>query len=964
MEEKESNFSIYAKDSFLFIKNNKIMNIKGFCLQLNITDLSISIIEEKENMGKKIQDCMGIIGIIVLEEETYLIVITKALLVCTISKKDIYKVLDTHFVKLNEEIEENDDKSDDSNEGYYNNNDSEIITQLKEMFKNGFYFSNGYDLANSLTSQNQIKNFFTKEKKLISDYDYIAEGNKNFLANFKLTSQIIPLSDKQSLKYFFSNCIYGNIEAFIYEKEKIQVILISRRYLWNYGIFNYRRGLSKYGGNSNQIETEIILIYDNKDIYSNIHLSSYLPIYFKNKKYMEMNVANKAFIKYFKTLTDEYNFLFLFAIKNDDKDDKYISKFKTMLGQNMKSIGNRWKYYYINSKEEKTIKNTIEKYPKNIVEYIGYNLLKDNILVDPNKNQSGIISFLSMDNKSLSQNQLILIYSVLYNMLSDLSSQGKISQFFEKDVNLDLYRDDIKQVTEKEVQNEHKEGNEEVPKQEITDSELFIKQLKLMLRNRDIDLTSQYYTKFGFELNKKYQRAYEILFGKSTKFSPLKSNLNDHREEFSEIEKIKLYVATWNTSSTEPSKISQINLDSLLIPKDPKIVPDIYFIGLQEVVKLNATNIIITGEEKLQQILSEWDKKICESIQKIGKYKKLVIMNLVGINFFSYILEDKFDKVKNISKKIVKTGFGGTTGNKGSCVINFDYENTSFSVSCSHLVANKKNKRLKELEYILNLKLNTFYNPDKLKDKSSDQLDSITQSLEEIMSPEDDTVKNPSGLNQSNTITNNPLQKTESLTTNNDSLLFKDSDIWILFGDLNFRVDMEYEEFSEFIKKGNSWDKLLDYDQFVKYQLASLSSMTNIQEDLIKFAPTYKYIINSDEFDYTPENKIQNPNPKEKENENLHKSGKKRNPSWCDRIFYKKNSYMTKDGKKIITGLEYNNVMDKNFQSSDHRPVYEIFEAIIFKENPEKKELIEKEIISNENLGISNKYMKQKVYDY
>ena len=959
MEEKESNFSIYAKDSFLLIKNNKSMNITGFCLQLNITDLSVNIIEEKENIGKKIQDCMGIIGIIVLEEETYLIVITKALLVCTISKKDIYKVLDTHFVKLNEEVEENEEKSEDSNDGYYNNNDSEIITQLKEMFKNGFYFSNGYDLANSLTSQNQIKNFFTKEKKLISDYDYIVEGNKNFLANFKLTSQIIPLSEKQSIKYFFSNCIYGNIEAFIYEKEKIQIILISRRYLWNYGIFNYRRGLSKYGGNSNQIETEIILIYDNKDIYSNIHLSSYLPIYFKNKKYLEMNVANKAFIKYFKTLTDEYNFLFLFAIKNDDKDDKYISKFKTMLGQNMKSIGNRWKYYYINSKEEKTIKNTIEKYPKNIIEYIGFNLLKDNILVDSNKGQSGIISFLSMDNKSLNQNQLILIYSVLYNMLSDLSSQGKISQFFEKDVNLDLYKDEIKLA-----QNDSNEGNEKEPNKEVTDSELFIKQLKLMLRNRDIDLTSQYYTKFGFDLNKKYQRAYELLFGKSTKFSPLKSNLDDHREEFSEIEKIKLYVATWNTSSTEPSKISQINLDSLLIPKDPKIVPDIYFVGFQEVVKLNATNIIITGEEKLQQILSEWDKKVCESIQKIGKYKKLVIMNLVGINFFSYILEDKFDKVKNISKKIVKTGFGGTTGNKGSCVINFDYENTSFSVSCSHLVANKKNKRLKELEYILNLKLNTFYNPDKLKDKSSDQIDSITQSLEEIMSTEDDIVKTQSGLNQANTNINNPLQKTESLTTNNDSLLFKDSDIWILFGDLNFRIDMEYEEFSDFIKKGNSWDKLLDYDQFVKYQLASLSSMANIQEDLIKFAPTYKYIINSDEFDYTPKNDIQSTNQKEKENENLHKSGKKRNPSWCDRIFYKKNSFMTKDGKKIITGLEYNNVMDKNFQSSDHRPVYEIFEVIIFKENPEKKELIEKEIISNENLGISNKYMKQKVYDY
>ena len=972
MEENVSNFSIYAKDSFLMIKNNKSMNVKGFLLQINIKDLSLNIIEEKENKGKKIQDCMGILGIIVLEEETYLIVITKALLACTISKKDIYKVLDTHFIKLNEEVEEeNDEKSEDSNEGNNNNNDILIINQLKQQFKNGFYFSNGYDLANSLTSQNQIKNFFTKQKILISDYDYITEGNKNFLANFKLTSQILSLEEKENIKFFFSNCIYGNIESFIYEKEKLQIILISRRYLWNYGIFNYRRGLSKYGGNSNQIETEIILIYDNKDIYSNIHLSSYLPIYFKNKKYSEMNVANKAFIKYFKTLTDEYNFLFLFAIKNDEKDDKYISKFKTMLGQNMKSIGNRWKYYYINSKEEKTIKDTVEKYPKNIVEYIGYNLLKDNILIDPNKSQTGIISFLSMDNKSLNQNQLNLIYLVLYNMLSDLSTQGKISQFFEKDVKLDLYKDDLKIATQKDIQNDHKEENEPKPNKEVKDSELFIKQLKIMLRNRDKELTSQYYTNYSFELNKKLQRVNEILFGKNTKFSPLKSNLDDHREEFSDIEKIKIYVATWNTSSTEPSKISQINLDSLLIPKIPKIIPDIYFVGFQEVVKLNATNIIITGEEKLQQILSEWDKKVFESLQKIGKYKRLVIMNLVGINFFFYILEDKFDKVKNISKKIVKTGFGGTTGNKGSCVINFDYENTSFSVSCSHLVANKKNKRLKELEYILNLKLNTFYNPEKLNDKSSDQLDSITQSLEEIMTtPEDDTTKplisNQSGPNQTNSININPAQKAESSTANNDSLLFKDSDIWILFGDLNFRVDMEYEEFSDFIKKGNSWDKLLDYDQFVKYKLASLSSMANIQEDLIKFAPTYKYIINSDEFDYTPENKKQNLNQKEKEkeNENLHKSGKKRNPSWCDRIFYKKNSYMTKDGKKIITGLEYNNVMDKNFQSSDHRPVYEIFEAIIFKENPEKKELIEKEIIANENLGISNKYMKQKIYDY
>ena len=956
METNENTFSIYRKDSNLIIKNNKTVNIRNFCLQIDIIDLTLHIIEEKENYGQKIIDCMGIIGIIMLEEETYLIAITKVKLICTISKKEIYKVLDTEFIKLSDDTLYEERELDDFNDA--NNNDLNLINGLKEKFRNGFYFSNGYDLANSLASQNQIKKFFTQQKILISDYDYIAEGNKNFLANFKLTSQIMSLPGKQSIKYFFSNCIYGNIEEFAYEKEKLQIILISRRYLWNYGIYNYRRGLSKYGGNSNQIETELILIYDNKDIYSNIHLSSYLPIYFKSKKYLEMNVANKAFIKYFKTLNDEYNFLFLFVIKKDDKDDKYITKFKNMLRQNMKSIGSRWKYYHINANNNETIKTSFEKSNKNILEYINFNLLKDNIIVDNNRNQTGIISFLSMDNKELYQNQLYLIYLTLNEMINDLVKQGKVSPFLEKNITLDLYKEEELNYDNNKIEiNEIKESNEYT--EQNKDSDIFINNLKLILKNKEKELTSQYYTNYGFDLNKNHQRNYEILFGKNMKFSPLKNNLKELREDYCDIEKINIYVASWNAASSELSKINQINFDSLLIPKDQKIKPDIYFVGFQEVVKLNATNVIMTGDEKFQQVVSEWDKKVSESLQKIGKYKNFVIMNLVGINFFAYILEDKYDKLKNISKKIVKTGFGGATGNKGSCVINFDYENTSFSVSCSHLVHNNKNKRFKELEYILNLKLNTFYNPDKLKDATN-------QSLEEIMtSIEDDNTKI---LGPNLLINQNILNNTKVDTNNNNSLLFKDSDIWVVFGDLNFRVDTEYEEFSDFIKKGNNWDKLLEYDQFIKYKLASLSSMTNIQEDEIKFAPTYKFIINSDEYDYTPENKNQmmpsKDKEKEKENENIHKSGKKRNPSWCDRIFYKKNSYMTKDGKKIINGLEYNSVMDKNFQISDHRPVYGIFEVIIFKENSEKKKLIEKEIISNENLGISSQYMKEKNYDY
>ena len=177
-------------------------------------------------------------------------------------------------------------------------------------------------------------------------------------------------------------------------------------------------------------------------------------------------------------------------------------------------------------------------------------------------------------------------------------------------------------------------------------------------------------------------------------------------------------------------------------------------------------------------------------------------------------------------------------------------------------------------------------------------------------------------------------------------------------GDLNFRIDMEYEEFSSFVKKSENWSKLLQYDQFNKNKFASLKLMEMVEEDEIIYQPTYKYILGEDLYDYTHKNKN-----KEGE-ENTNKSKKRRNPSWCDRIFYKKNTYEKPKCGKIIKGTEYNNVMDKNFQTSDHRPVYNIFDVIVFEEDKAKRIRIEKEVESNEVLGINSKYFKTPKFNF
>ena len=78
MEEEIQNFSIYKRNELIIIKNNKSLNVNNFCLEINTIDFTPALIEEKELTYKKIIDCIGIVGIVTLEDDAYLIVITKA----------------------------------------------------------------------------------------------------------------------------------------------------------------------------------------------------------------------------------------------------------------------------------------------------------------------------------------------------------------------------------------------------------------------------------------------------------------------------------------------------------------------------------------------------------------------------------------------------------------------------------------------------------------------------------------------------------------------------------------------------------------------------------------------------------------------------------------------------------------------------------------------------------------------
>ncbi|KAE9585489.1 putative phosphoric monoester hydrolase [Lupinus albus] len=117
--------------------------------------------------------------------------------------------------------------------------------------------------------------------------------------------------------------------------------------------------------------------------------------------------------------------------------------------------------------------------------------------------------------------------------------------------------------------------------------------------------------------------------------------------------------------------------------------------------------------------------------------------------------------------------------------------------------------------------------------------------------------------------------------------------IWL--GDLNYRLVAGYKDTHELLKM-NNWQALLEMDQLRIEQKAG-RVFKGWNEGGIYFAPTYKYLANSD--NYVPQTS------KSKE--------KKRTPAWCDRILWK--------GE----GLKQMWYVRGESKFSDHRPVYSLF---------------------------------------
>ncbi len=331
--------------------------------------------------------------------------------------------------------------------------------------------------------------------------------------------------------------------------------------------------------------------------------------------------------------------------------------------------------------------------------------------------------------------------------------------------------------------------------------------------------------------------------------------LRKYEDQYTSNDELFIYFGSWNVAGKEPK--DGIMLFEWLFPMQDMRTPDMYIIGLQEIVDLNAKNIVLSSNSSKVDF---WRMLMLRHLNEIDKYVVLKTLDLVGIFCIVFIKENLKENVKNIDSTIVRTGLMGTMGNKGSCLLRFNYNDTSFAVSSGHLSsgAGNVNSRITEINEVLNR--------------------------------------------------NFPI----------NNMRYKDHEVQFLFGDLNFRIDLEYNECKNMIKNG-SLTALSAYDQLNKAKTVS-TSLNELDEGPLKFSPTYKYTIGTSEYDQK----------------------KKRVPSWCDRILFKKSD--------LVEVIEYNRL---EYTVSDHKPIYGLYKVTTTKVDQYAKKQIIQDLKDKISLGVT-----------
>lgn len=348
----------------------------------------------------------------------------------------------------------------------------------------------------------------------------------------------------------------------------------------------------------------------------------------------------------------------------------------------------------------------------------------------------------------------------------------------------------------------------------------------------------------------------------------LVANIQAHQNEFINEKKISIRLTSWNIHG---ESVQRVNLAPLLgMPKKF----DVYVFALQECDPLgpttlssNAATLKATQDAIIATLGGPKFDKVVSSSQLIG-----ILIILVA----STEMAPHFSKLKVDS---TGTGFFGLWGNKGAASIkavigadpSLGIKGTELAFLACHLAAGENKSAIKRRAWEFS---------EMVRRIGIEGLLHIDQNPDALFEDEVDD-------DETDALPPSPVKPSPAIS--------------FVLGDLNYRVNLDFELVRDFAKN-SEFETILIHDQ-LSQQVKRRRVLTGFQEQVIGFPPTYKYAIGTGQFDESRQSSKDKP----------------RVPSYTDRIFY--------TPSPGLWPIDYSSIMD--YTISDHKPVFASFELTV-----------------------------------
>jgi hypothetical protein len=260
---------IFPFNGLTIIRNeNSRKFLKIETKKFEMEETTDELLRIEEDSYKQTYSVSAVYGIIKLVEDCYLVVAERSNMVAEVLNRKIYKAEQFRLLPLNKE---NQKKAEPKKEAKATN-DHKFIGLITTFLNNGnFYFSDEYNLTNTLQAQvDQNFSFENSEQSFLINHSYAEKFMKGNINTFNYISPFI-------LGFVTQKEITSD------EYKKMTFTLISRKETGRLGSRFYSRGIDRNGNVSNFVETETIIEFERKDeirrIFSHFQIRGSIPVY-------------------------------------------------------------------------------------------------------------------------------------------------------------------------------------------------------------------------------------------------------------------------------------------------------------------------------------------------------------------------------------------------------------------------------------------------------------------------------------------------------------------------------------------------------------------------------------------------------------------------------------------------------------------------------------------------------------